>query len=142
WQWIAAFAVVPIVSVTLMWDQIKSLYTCIEANTVLVSAGFSKVMPAIMYLRTYLTSVVDYFLPRFAFPYGLSVDPEITTVEHWYSPEFLVSLGILALLVWAALSFYRTLPLLAFGITAILVSPLMAYVAVPLPDVVQEHRAY
>jgi tetratricopeptide (TPR) repeat protein len=142
WQWIAALAVAPIVSVALMWERIKTLYAGIQANTVLVSAGFSKVMPATMYLRTYLTAVVDYFLPRFLFPYGLSVDPDIATVEHWYSAEFLFSLLILTLLVGAAFRLYRTQPLLSLGITAILVSPLMAYAVIPLPDVVQEHRAY
>jgi tetratricopeptide (TPR) repeat protein len=142
WRWIAALAMVPLVFVALMWDRIKTLYAGIQANTVLVSAGFSKVMPATMYFRTYLTAVVDYFFPRFLFPYGLSMDPDIATVDNWYSPEFLLSLLVLALLVWAAFRLYRKQPLLALGITAILVSPLMAYVAIPLPDVVQEHRAY
>ena len=142
WRWIAALAAVPLLAVILMWGSIKTLYAEIQANSVLVSAGFSKVMPATTYIRTYLTTVVDYFLPRFVFPQDLSVDPDIATVEHWYSPEFLFALGVLALLVWGAFRLYRTQPLLSLGITAILVSPLMAYAAIPLPDVVQEHRAY
>src|SRR5689334_14556875 len=60
WRWIGALAAVPLLAVIVMWGSIKTLYTEIQANTVLVSAGFSKVMPATTYLRTYLTTVVDY----------------------------------------------------------------------------------
>src|SRR5207253_549009 len=98
WRWIAALAVVPLVALIMMSRQIKALYSGIQANSVLVSAGFSKVMTATTYFRTYVATTVDYFLPRFLFPHDLSVDPDIATVEHWYSPEFLFAIGVLALL--------------------------------------------
>jgi tetratricopeptide (TPR) repeat protein len=142
WRWIAGLSVIPVVPVVLFRDQIKTLYSVIQANQVLVSAGFERVMPATMYVRTYLTAVVWYYFPRFAFPSPLSVDPEIATIQHWYSPGFLLAVAILAGMVWLALRFFRSQPLFSLGITALLVSPLMAYVAMPLPDVVQEHRAY
>ena len=142
WRWIGALSIVPVLLVGLMWDRLKGLYAEIAANKVLVSAGFEKVMPAAMYFRTYIATVVDYFFPRFAFPIALSVDPQIPAVEHWYSLEFLGSIAILTALVAFALLLYKRQPLFALGITAILVSPLMAYAAIPLPDVVQEHRAY
>ena len=142
WRWIAGLAVVPIIPIVLFWDRIKTLYTVIQSNQVLVSAGFEKVMPAPQYFRTYLTTMVDYFFPRFVYPSPLSVDPQIPTIEHWYDPWFFISIVILGGMVWLALRLHRSEPLLALGITALLVSPLMAYAAVPLPDVVQEHRAY
>jgi tetratricopeptide (TPR) repeat protein len=142
WRWIAALAVVPVVSFVLMWERLKALYAGIQANQVLVSAGFEKVMPPVTYFLTYVTTVVEYFFRRFAFPVGLSVDPQIATVEYWYSSEFLFSVAVLTALAWLAVCLYRSQPLFALGITAILVSPLMAYAAIPLPDVVQEHRVY
>ena len=142
WRWIAGLAVAPIVTVALVWDRIKIMYAGIQANQVLVSAGFDKVMPAPQYYRTYLTTVVDYYFPRFIYPSPLSVDPDIPTIAHWYDPWFLISIVVLGAMVWLAFRRYKSEPLLGLGITALLVSPLMAYVAVPLPDVVQEHRAY
>ena len=142
WRWIAALGFLPLLLIVFMWDRLKVLYAEIEANRVLVSAGFEKVMPATSYFRTYITTVVDYFFPRLAFPIALSVDPQIPTVEHWYASEFLGALAILAALAAFALVLYKNRPLIALGITAILVSPLMAYALIPLQDVVQEHRAY
>ena len=142
WRWIAVLSLVPLVAVRLLLDQISTLYETVSSNSVLVSAGFDKVLPLAAYFRTYVTSVVEYYLPRFLFPIGLTIDPQIETVNHWYSPEFLMGIGIFAGLAWLALRRYRTEPLLALGVAAILVSPLLAYVAIPLADVVLEHRAY
>jgi tetratricopeptide (TPR) repeat protein len=142
WRWIAPLALIPLATVLVLWNQIKSLYAVVGSNQVLVSAGFEKVLPVATYVRTYVTSLVDYYFWRFLFPSPLNVDPLISPVEHWYSPEFLISVSILGLLVWFALRMYKREPLLAIGITAVIVSPLLAYVAIPLADVVQEHRAY
>jgi tetratricopeptide (TPR) repeat protein len=142
WRWVAGLSVIPLLLVTLMWNQIKALYAVTGGNTVLVSAGFEKVLAAATYFRTYVASVVCYFFPRFIAPTGLSVDPQITPVEHWYSSEFLFSVAVLAGLAWLALRYYRREPLLGLAVTAMLVSPLMAYAAIPLADVVLEHRVY
>jgi tetratricopeptide (TPR) repeat protein len=142
WRWIAALSAIPVLFVMVTWNRLKALYAGIEANRVLVSAGFEKVMPATTYFRTYVATVVDYFFPRFVFPVHLSIDPQIVPVEHWYALEFLVSAAILAASVLFAVVHYKKQPLFALGITATLVSPLMAYAVIPLPDVVQEHRAY
>ena len=48
----------------------------------------------------------------------------------------------LAVLVWLIFRFQKSQPFISLGITALLVSPLMAYGIIPLPDVVLEHRAY
>src|SRR5262249_32066533 len=61
---------------------------------------------------------------------------------HWYSPEFVVSILILAALIWLALRRGSKDLLLTSGLAAVLVSPLMAYAFIPLADVVLEHRAY
>src|SRR5205814_464011 len=86
WWWIAGLAAIPLVAVVLLFDQIKILYGQVGANAVLVSAGFEKVLPPATYFRTYLTSVVEYYFPRFLVPTDLTIDPQIETVEHWYSP--------------------------------------------------------
>jgi tetratricopeptide (TPR) repeat protein len=142
WRWIAPLAAVPLVGLFLVRDQIKAIYATVGSNEILVSAGFEKVLPAATYFRTYMTAVTGYFLPRFLVPVNLSADPQIASVEHWYSPEFLFSILVLGVLSWLALHFYRREPLLSLGIAAVLVSPMAAYAAIPLADVVLEHRAY
>jgi tetratricopeptide (TPR) repeat protein len=142
WRWIAPLAAIPLVGLFLVWDQIKSLYATVGGNEILVSAGFEKVLPAATYFRTYITAVAGYFLPRFIVPVNLSADPQIASVEHWYSPEFLFAIAVLGGLAWLALRSYRRDPLLSLGIAAILISPMAAYAAIPLADVVLEHRAY
>lgn len=142
WRWIAPLAAIPIVVVVLVRDQLKTLYATVGGNEVLVSAGFDKVLAPAAYFRTYITAVVSYFFPRFVVPLGLSADPQIDTVGHWYSPEFLFAIAVFGFLVWAALRLYKREPLLSLGIAGILVSPLAAYAVIPLADVVLEHRGY
>ena len=142
WRWIAPLAAIPVVGLFVVWDQIKAMYATVGGNEILVSAGFEKVLPAATYFRTYITAVVGYYLPRFVVPVNLSADPQIASVDHWYSPEFLFAIAVLGGLAWLALRSYRRDPLLSLGIAAILISPLAAYAAIPLADVVLEHRAY
>jgi tetratricopeptide (TPR) repeat protein len=142
WRWVAPLALIPVVAIVLIRDQLKSLYAAVGGNRVLVSAGFENVLRPAAYFRTYLTSVVGYYFPRFLVPVGLSADPYIAPVGHWYSPEFLFSIGMLSGLAWLAVRFHKRAPLFSFGVTALLISPLMAYAAIPLADVVLEHRAY
>src|SRR5438094_407930 len=122
WWWIAGLAAIPLVAVVLLFDQIKILYGQVGANAVLVSAGFEKVLPPATYFRTYLTSVVEYYFPRFLVPVGLSADPRIEPIEHWYSPEFLVSILMFGALAWMALHYSKREPLFSLGLTALLVS--------------------
>src|SRR5438874_4003809 len=103
WRWIPPLALIPLVTVLVLWNQIKVLYAVVGSNQVLVSAGFEKVLPLATYIRTYVASLVDYYFWRFLFPTQLSVDPLISPVEHWYSSEFLFSVSILGLLVWLTL---------------------------------------
>ncbi len=142
WRWIVPLAAIPVVAVVLIRDQLRTLYATVGGNQVLVNAGFEKVLPVATYLRTYLSSIVWYYFPRFVFPAGLSADPQITPVDYWYSSEFLFSIVVLAGLAWLTLRYYKREPLLGMGVTALLISPLMAYAAIPLADVVLEHRAY
>jgi tetratricopeptide (TPR) repeat protein len=142
WRVIVPLAAIPLIAVIVTRDQLAALYESVSKNQVLVAAGFEEVLSPGPYFRTYITSVVGYYFPRFVFPAGLSADPHIVPVDHWYSPEFLFSLITLAGLVWLTWRFARREPLLSLGITALLVSPLMAYAAIPLADVVLEHRAY
>src|SRR3989441_1419751 len=142
WRWIAVLSAIPLVAVLLLLDQIKHLYGMVGSNAVLVSAGFDKVLAPTTYFQTYVTAVIKYYFPRFLIPIGLTIDPQIEPVDHWYSPEFLMAIAIFAGLAWVALRTARKEPLLVLGIAAIVVSPLLAYIAIPLADVVLEHRAY
>jgi protein O-mannosyl-transferase len=142
WRWIAGLAVIPLVLLGLMWDQIKNLYAVTAANKVLISAGFGNVLSPATFFRTYITSVAYYFFPRFLVPTALSIDPPISPVEHWYSPEFIVAAAFIGGLAWLAVLFYQREKLFGLAVAAMLASPLIAYAAIPLADVVLEHRAY
>ncbi|HLH29967.1 MAG TPA: tetratricopeptide repeat protein [Terriglobia bacterium] len=142
WRGIGILAAIPVVVVIAVWDQIKAIYATVGGNQVLVSAGFEKVLPPATYFRTYATAVVSYFFPRFVVPLNLNADPQIAAVDYWYSPEFLFSVLVFALLTWVAIRSYKKAPLLSLGITALLVSPMAAYAVIPLADVVLEHRLY
>ncbi len=142
WRWIAPLAAIPAVTVFLIRDQIGALYANVTSNQELVAAGFEPVLAPAIYVRTYITSVVGYYFPRFAFPSNLSADPHIRPVENWYSPEFLFSIIALAVVGWVMLRYAKSEPLLAIGLAAVVLSPMAAYAAIPLADVVLEHRAY
>ena len=142
WRWIGLLAGLPLVVAFLIRDQLAILYGVVAENRELVSAGFGEVLALPVYFQTYVTAVAGYYLPRFAFPAGLSADPHIVPVEHWYRLEFILSLLMLVGLAWLAVHFRRREPLFSIGLTALLISPLAAYAVIPLPDVVLEHRAY
>ena len=141
-RYILVLASLPLLFAALMWRELQGLFATVTGNRILVNAGFDTVLPAATYFRTYITAIVSYYFPRFIYPADLSADPHIAAVSSWYSPELLVSVVILGLLVWVVIRRRTTDRLLMAGIAAILVSPLTAYAFVPLADVVLEHRAY
>jgi len=142
WKYVVILAVLPLLAAVTMRQQLQSLFTTVMDNKVLVNAGFDTVLQPLMFIRTYITAIVGYYLPRMIVPMGLNADPHILPVEHWYSPEFLVSVMVLGVIVWLGVRFSRKDVLLSSGLAAILISPLTAYTVIPLADVVLEHRAY
>jgi protein O-mannosyl-transferase len=141
-RYVAVLAALPAVLAASMWSQLQSLFATVMGNRVLVNAGFDATLQPATYFRTYIASVVGYYLPRFVFPARLSADPHVLAVEHWYSPEFIFAACVLAVLAWLMIRPRSSNLLFTAGLAAILISPLMAYALVPLADVVLEHRAY
>ena len=141
-RYVVALAILPLVMVATMWARLQELFATVMGNKILVTAGFDPVLQPATYFRTYITSIVGYYFPRFLFPANLSADPHILPVTHWYSPEFPVSVLLLAGLAWLLVRQGTRNRLLTAGLAAILLSPLTAYAFVPLADVVLEHRAY
>jgi len=142
WRWITALAATPLIAAFMIRKQLSAMFASIAANEQLVRAGFGTILSTPVFFRTYVTAAVTYYLPRLVIPVHLSADPDIPTVDYWYSPEFIFSLLLLFALVWLILRFKKSQPLISLGIAALLVSPVMAYAIIPLPDVVLEHRAY
>jgi protein O-mannosyl-transferase len=138
----APLIAIPLAVVFILRKEFISLFASVARNEGLVNAGFESVLEPAVYFRTYLTSVISYYFPRIIVPVNLNADPQILTVEHWYSPEFVFAVVVLVSLAWIALRYSRTQPLLSLGLAALLVSPLSAYALIPLADVVLEHRAY
>jgi len=130
------------VTAFLIRKQLSAMFASIAANEQLANAGFGTILSGPVFFQTYFTAVAGYYLPRFVIPVRLSADPDIVPVEHWYSSEFLLSLLLLSGLVWLMLHFQKSQPLISLGMAALIVSPLMAYGIIPLPDVALEHRAY
>ena len=141
-RWVLALAALPLVLAATMWTQLSALFSQVAENKNLVAAGFDSVLPAGIYFRTYITSIVGYYFPRLLLPVNLSADPYVAPVAHWYSPEFLVSVAILAAVAWLIVRRKTTDAFLTAGLSAIVISPLSAYALIPLADVVLEHRAY
>jgi tetratricopeptide (TPR) repeat protein len=141
-RYVIVLGTLPLLLAATMWNQLKSLFATVMDNAVLVNAGFDRTLQPGEYFRTYVTSVVGYYLPRFVWPVSLSADPQVSTVEHWYSIEFIVSLLILAALGWLMIRAASRNRLVCAGLAALLVSPLAAYAFIPLADVALEHRAY
>jgi tetratricopeptide (TPR) repeat protein len=142
WRVIAGLSAVPLIAAVLLRDEIRALYANVGGNRSLVAGGFETVLEPAAYLRTYITSIAGYYLPRFVFPVSLNADPHIRPVEHWYSPAFLLSGLLLVGLAVLALRWAQQKPLLAAGLAAMFLSPLTVYGVMPLADIVLEYRAY
>src|SRR2546422_5665496 len=111
-------------------------------NSSLVAAGFEETIPLTPYLLTSIKELTTYYLWRMFVPVHLSVDPDPTIIHNLASPGLWISLVVLLCLCAAVWMLRKSRPLLAVGIMLIVISPLSAYAAFPLADVVAEHRAY
>ena len=111
-------------------------------NSSLVAAGFEETIPLTPYLLTSLKELTTYYLWRMFVPVHLSVDPDPTIIHNLASPGLWISLVVLLSLCTAIWMLRKSRPILAVGIMLIVISPLNAYAAFPLADVVSEHRAY
>ncbi|PYR85110.1 MAG: hypothetical protein DMG19_15540 [Acidobacteria bacterium] len=141
-KYVVTLAGVSVIVAAAMWKHFQDLFNSLAGNTVPINTEFESVLPFPIYIRTYLTSIVRYYFPRFLYPSALNADPQTVAVAHWYSPEFVMSILVLAALSWFILRPAKTESLPPAGLAAILLSPLTAYALVPLADVVLEHRVY
>ena len=142
--WIAGLLLViaPAVVVLFSWTRLMQVYYEIIQNTELTSVGLEPALPAGIYALTQLKASVSYYLWHFIFPIGLNADPDVKTVMNFVDPAFLFSLAVLITLATGSFMLAKRRPLPAFALAAILISPLTFYAAIPLRDVVAEHRAY
>ena len=138
----AGLMLVPIVLLTARWEAIANLYRVSAANEPLAAFGLGAPVQTWPYVFSEIKAAVFYYMSHFAVPLTQSVDPYFRTVQSIVEPGFLVSAATILALTVVALRFSTTLPLFAFSIFALLVSPLLAYAFVPLPDLIAEHRVY
>ena len=141
-KYVVTLAGVSVIVAAAMWKHFQDLFNSLAGHTVPINTEFESVLPFPIYIRTYLTSIVRYYFPRFLYPSALNADPQTVAVAHWYSPEFVMSILVLAALSWFILRPAKTESLPPAGLAAILLSPLTAYALIPLADVVLEHRVY
>src|SRR2546428_400760 len=137
----AIFSVHPLLSSAVSYIAGRSSVLC-AVFYFLAVLFFLKLLDAGMKRRLYLSSIVRYYFPRFLYPSALNADPQTVAVAHWYSPESVMSILVLAALSWFILRPAKTESLPPAGLAAILLSPLTAYALIPLADVVLEHRVY
>ena len=138
WRVTVPVLLVPVALLVLFREMFSGLVSGVAANRALVVAGMDSALEPLSYARTYTTAIASYYFPRFLWPGNLSADPYVPTVEAWYSPEFLFAALVLGACGWLLLRYRTKHPLPVTG----LVSPLTAYVALPLADIALEHRAY
>ncbi len=138
----AGTALVPVALAAARWSDISNLTEKVAQNRDLVLAGASPALPPALYFMTEIKCAVFYYLGKFLFPSGLNVDPYVESVRRAYDPGFLAACIVLAGCAALAVLVRRRDPVLAFGLLALLVSPLISYACMPLADLVAEHRVY
>jgi tetratricopeptide (TPR) repeat protein len=134
--------VLPCLMLILRWHAFSLLYQSSAANQTLVSIGVGTPVRAMPYVLSEIKAAVFYYLGRLLIPAAQSVDPYFRPVETILDPGFLAAVVILGLLIAAAVHLRTRQPIVTFAIAALLVSPLLAYAAIPLADIVAEHRIY
>src|SRR5262249_10860301 len=77
WRCIVLFAVVPLAVLFAFRRDLSQLFDTVSRNNALVLAGYEPALPFPAYLRTYVTAVVAYVFPKFIWPSGLNVDPDV-----------------------------------------------------------------
>lgn len=132
----------PAAAVAVRWRDFAALYNSSAENRTLASVGLGTHVNAATYAWSEIKAAVFYYQAHFVMPLTQSVDPDFRPVQSLLDPAFLIAAGVLALLVFTAFRFRSKDPVLAFSIAALLVSPLLAYALIPLPDIVAEHRVY
>ena len=142
WRAAAGMVLIPAGLIAGRWTDIVNLAVNVRENQPLVSVGEAPALDRISYALTYLKALVLYYLRMFVLPLNQNVDPYIEPVTKVLDPLFLVSVTVVIMLVvWGVVSARRNRAI-SFGLVALLVSPLLAYLFMPLPDVVAEHRIY
>ncbi|PYR96665.1 MAG: hypothetical protein DMG16_27185 [Acidobacteria bacterium] len=143
-QAIGTFVWVAILLAALLFQRghIAAVEQLTRENSSLVAAGFEETIPLTPYLLTSIKELTTYYLWRMFVPVHLSVDPDPTIIHNLASPGLWISLVVLLSLCTAIWMLRKSRPVLAVGIMLIVISPLSAYAAFPLADVVAEHRAY
>jgi tetratricopeptide (TPR) repeat protein len=124
------------------WSDIVRLTVNVRESQSAVLAGAAPVLDRLSYSLTYVKASVLYYLRMFVLPLNQNVNPEIERVTTIVDPLFLVSVTVLILLVVWSVASARRSRVVSFGLIALLVSPLLSYLFMPLADVVAEHRIY
>ena len=142
WRAAGGMVLFPLGLIASRWTDIVGLSVNVRENQSLVLAGAAPALDRISYSLTYVKALVLYYLRMFVLPLNQNVDPHIEPVTTVLDPLFLVSVTVLIMLVvWGVVSARRD-RVISFGLVALLVSPLLAYLFMPLADVVAEHRIY
>jgi tetratricopeptide (TPR) repeat protein len=123
-------------------SSMQSIADVARQNTGLVRGGSEPTLDFVPYMLTSVKEWVFYYLWRLFLPFHLNVDPQSIPILHPATPSVLIASGVIAVLMLLGWTFGKRDRLMAAAFTLILVSPLAAYCAFPLADVVAEHRAY
>jgi hypothetical protein len=142
WKPALLLVALPCLLLILRWHSFTLLYQSTAANQSLVSIGVGTPVRVMPYTLSEIKAAVFYYIGRLLIPAAQSVDPYFRPVEHVLDPGFLAAVLILVLLIATAFHLRTRHPIITFSIAALLVSPLLAYAAIPLADIVAEHRIY
>ena len=144
WKLAAGSALlVPLAIMAGRWSYVSALYTSVASqNQELLLAGANHPLSSGIYFMTEVKSSVLYYLNKFLLPIDLNVDPFVKPVDSPYDPAFLAACFILACLAMLCFLARKKHKALAFGLLALLLSPLTAYAFIAVADVVAEHRVY
>ncbi len=131
------YLVFPLMFVIGRWNAIISLLFTTTGSKEMEAAGMSPALKHPTYFTTAFTETVLRF-PLWCIGLGQNIDPDIETTE-WKSLRFAAALLISAVIVRVG---FMASPVIQAGLVLAILSPMLLYWIVPVPDPVMENRAY
>ncbi len=86
--------------------------------------------------------VVTTYLRLMILPMNQNLDYDYPVLTTLFSPDIILPLGVLGLLVFIAVAAYKKVRLVSFGIAWFFVALLVESSVIPIRDVINEHRMY
>src|SRR6266567_2900418 len=86
-KYVVTLAAVSVIVAAAMWKHFQDLFNSLAGNAVPINTEFESVLAFPVYIRTYLTSIVGYYFPRFLYPWKKETRKVIADNRREISPD-------------------------------------------------------